>query len=138
MKKKKVFLDSDVVISSLISDKGAAHFIIHETNLQFFVSNRSVEELEKVTARLGLNRNKLTNIVKKKINVIKLKEIKENFKNYTWDFDDVHIIAGAKEAKAKYLLSYNIKDFKVDKIIQELKIIVITPARFLQYLRSLQ
>lgn len=138
MKKKKVFLDSDVVISSLISNKGAAHFIIHETDLQLFISNRSVEELEKVAVRLNLNNNKLTDIIKKRLNVVKLKEIKESFKNYTWDFNDVHIIAGAKEAKVKYLLSYNIKDFKVDNITQELKIVVTIPARFLQYLRSLQ
>lgn len=138
MKRKKVFLDSDVIISSLISDKGAAYFIIHETNLQFFVSNKSIEELEKVCDRLGLNKNKLTEVVKEKLNVVQLKEVKESFKNYILDPDDIHIIAGAKKAKVKYLLSYNIKDFKIDKVMQELKIAVTTPARFLQYLRSLQ
>lgn len=138
MKRKKVFLDSDVIISSLISGKGAAYFIIHKTDVQLFISDKSIEELEKVVIRLGLNKNKLTDVIKKRLNVVKLKEVKENFKSYTWDVDDTHIIAGAQNAKVKYLLSYNTKDFKVDKIIQELKIIVITPARFLQYLRSLQ
>ncbi|MBI2085819.1 PIN domain-containing protein [Candidatus Daviesbacteria bacterium] len=138
MKRKKVFLDSDVIISSLISDKGAAYFIIHETDLQSFVSNKSIEELEQVCDRLGLNKDKLAEVVKEKLNVVQLKEVKKSFKNYTLDLDDVHIIAGVKKAKAKYLLSYNTKDFKIDKIIQELKIVVTTPARFLQYLRSLQ
>lgn len=58
MKRKKVFVDSDVIISSLISDKGAAYFIIHETDLQLFISDKSREELEKVCDRLGLDKNK--------------------------------------------------------------------------------
>lgn len=137
MKRKRVFVDSDVVISSLISAKGAAYLIIHETGLQLIVSNKSIEELEKVSGRLGLNKNKLKKVIKK-LKIVQLREIKDDLENYTPDPDDVHIIAGAKKAKARYLLSYNIKHFKVDKITQDLNIVVMTPARFLQYLRSLQ
>lgn len=137
MKRKRVFVDSDVVISSLISAKGAAYLIIHETDLQLIVSNKSIEELEKVSGRLGLNKNKLKEVIKK-LKVVQLRETKDDLKNYTPDPDDVHIIAGAKRAKARYILSYNIKHFRVDKIIQDLNIVVMTPARFLQYLRSLQ
>lgn len=138
MKRKKVFLDSDVIISSLISDKGAAYFIIHETDLQLLISNKSNEELEKVCDRLNLSRDRLKEVIKKKLNVVYLKEMYEDSKNYTLDPFDEHIVAGAKKAKVRYLLSYNIKHFKVDKIFQDLNIVVITPARFLQYLRSLQ
>ncbi|OGE64707.1 hypothetical protein A3I48_04050 [Candidatus Daviesbacteria bacterium RIFCSPLOWO2_02_FULL_36_7] len=98
----------------------------------------SLEELEQVCDRLGINKNKLAEVVKEKLNVVQLKEVKKSFKNYTLDSDDVHIIAGAKKAKAKYLLSYNTKDFKIDKIFQDLSIVVMTPASFLQYLRGLQ
>ncbi len=54
------------------------------------------------------------------------------------DPNDAHILAGSKTAKAKFLVSYNIKHFMVDKIAEELKIVVLTPAKFLQYLRSIQ
>lgn len=138
MKRKKVFLDSDVIISSLISDKGAAYFIIHEIDLQLFISNKSNEEMEKVCDRLSLSRDRLKELIKKKLNAVQLKGINKDFKNYTLDPFDEHVIAGAKKAKSRYLLSYNIKHFKVDKIFQDLNIVVITPARFLQYLRSLQ
>lgn len=138
MKRKKVFIDSDVIISSLISDKGAAYFIIHETNLQLFISNKSQEELEKVCGRLGLDKNKLKEVIKKKFSTVQLTGVQLDFKSYVLDSFDEHIIAGAKEAKARYLLSYNIRHFQIDKIFRDLNIVVTTPAKFLQYLRSSQ
>lgn len=45
----KVFLDSDVIISSLISQKGAAYFLIQEKiNLKLIISNISQKELFRV------------------------------------------------------------------------------------------
>lgn len=137
----KVFVDSDVVISSLISKKGAAYYLLNKTGLILYVSNHSVLELEKVGERLNIKKNKLALLLKRKFKVVKLSEdldkIKEKFINYTSDADDSHIVVGAKKAKVRFLISYNIKDYKQEKISKDFNIIVITPAKLLQYLRSI-
>ncbi len=51
--------------------------------------------------------------------------------------NDAHIVLGAKQAKGKFLVTYNIKHFLVEKIREDVGIIVLTPAFLLQYLRSL-
>jgi len=137
----KVFIDSDVVISSLISRKGAAHLLLNSKNLEYFVSNLSIKELKIVTDRLDIDRLSLKNLIKNRFKLIELKEtakeLKDKFNDYVSDVNDAHIIGGACEAGVKFLISYNIKDFNVDKIKKDFDIIVITPANFLQYLRSL-
>lgn len=139
---KKVFVDSDVVISSLLSTKGAAYLILNQQDRKFIISNISQKELEKVAQRLKINQGSLKNLIKKQFDVIKLTqeltEIKEEFANYTSDINDSHIVAGAKKAKAKFLLTYNLRHYNRLKIKADLGIIVLTPAQYLQYLRSLE
>lgn len=136
----KIFVDSDVVISSLISQKGAAYFLIHKIRLDLFISNISFKELVIVADRLGLGREKLSNLVQNKFKQIQLKKIMDKLKkklaDYVLDINDVHIIAGAVEAKVKFLITYNTRHFKEDKIRQDFGITVITPANLIQYLRS--
>ena len=64
-------------------------------------------------------------------------EIKERYKDYVEDLNDAHIVAGAAESKAHFLITYNIRDFKIEKIKKDFDIIVLTPGMFLQYLRSI-
>lgn len=141
MSRTKVFVDSDVVISSLISEKGAAHLLLNEQKSKFTISNISKIELERVASRLEIEESRLQILVKTRLKLIKLtadlKKIKNDFKNYTTDPNDAHIIAGASRAKAKFLLTYNLKHFKKQKINENLGIIVLTPAQYLQYSRSL-
>lgn len=136
----KIFVDSDVVISSLISTFGAAYFLVNSENLTLFISNLSFLELKIVTERLGIDRKKL-NVLIKRFNLVRLEttpeRLKEKYKDYITDLNDAHIVAGAVKAKVKFLISYNIKHFKVDKIKRDLNIIVTTPAHLLQYLRSI-
>lgn len=139
----KVFLDSDVVISSLISQKGAAYFLIQEEiNLKLIISNISQEELFRVAVKLNIDQDKTGKLVKEKLKIIQIKKksehLKKIFGNYVLDLNDAHIIAGAEKAKVKFLISYNTKHFQIDKIKQDFNIIVTTPANFLQYLRSLK
>ena len=141
MRKTKVFVDSDVVISSLISQKGAAYLLLNEFKSNFVISDISKKELEKVAKRLDIKQNQLQDLIKKHLKVSKLKKeiskIKEEFKNYTTDINDTHIVAGSVSAKTKFLLTYNIRHFQRQKIKEDLGIIVLTPAQFLQYLRSM-
>jgi len=141
VRKTKVFVDSDVVISSLISQKGAAYLLLNEFKSNFVISDISKKELEKVAKRLDIKQNQLQDLIKKHLKVSKLKKeiskIKEEFKNYTTDINDTHIVAGSVSAKTKFLLTYNIRHFQRQKIKEDLGIIVLTPAQFLQYLRSM-
>ena len=141
MKGIKVFVDSDVIISSLISEKGAAYFLLYKQKVNFVISNISKIELEGVVDRLKLNQNKLKDLIKRKFKVVKLtKDIpstKKNFEDYTSDSDDAHIIAGAIKTKAKFLLTYNLRHFNKQRISKDLGITVLTPAQYLQHLRSL-
>ncbi len=137
----RVFVDSDVIISSLLSNIGAAYFLLHKANLELFISDVSFRELKIVTKRLGLVAVKLTALVEKKFTIVKLNkntsEIKRSYGKYTHDENDAHIAAGASTAKAKFLITYKLRDFKADYIKRDFGIICMKPAHFLQYLRSL-
>lgn len=138
----KVFVDSDVVISSLLSSSGAAHLLLNKIeNLELIISSLSLKELKIVTKSLSINEDKLDLLIQEKFLTIPLlgdveKEI-QSFQRYVLDQNDAHIILGAKNANANFLITYNTKHFKVDSINEDLNIIVLTPAMFLQYLRSL-
>lgn len=142
MASERVFVDSDVIISSLLSISGAAYLIISSNtkDLKFFISNISQRELKIVTRKLGIKKQKLESLIKKRFKTVNLKgslkELKTKYKHYTTDSNDVHVIAGAVKAKVKFLLTYNQKYFKRDKVKKEFDILILTPASFLQYLRS--
>lgn len=136
----RVFIDSDVVISSLISSSGAAYFLLHQSQIKPVISSISLKELRVVVKRMGIELEKLETLIKNRFEVFpltkELKGVKEEYIQYVTDVDDSHIVAGAHNAKVKYLISYNLKHFKKDKIKNELGLILLTPALFLQYLRS--
>src|SRR3989344_1589659 len=138
----KVFIDTDVIISSLISETGAASFLISESNVVRFISNVSKEEAHEVAEKLQLDEAELGKRLNKRFSKILLKEslpdIKRKDEKYVLDIDDAHIVAGAMMEKVRFLITYNIKDYRHDKIKEELGILVMRPAQFLQYLRSLK
>lgn len=138
----RVFVDSDVVISSLLSSTGAAYFLIHQTqDLKLLVSNLSQVELETVASRLDISLSKLKELLEDKFEIVKLKhtanEAREEYKDYVLDKNDGHIILGANEAKAKFLITYNVKHYKIEKIKQNFNILIMTPGQLMQYLRSM-
>ncbi len=138
----KVFVDSDVLISSLISSTGAAFLLLNQTSeLELFISNKSNEELEKVVNRLNLSSLELQQLIQTRFSVVDLdetlEEIKKEFSDHVLDINDAHIVAGAKKANVTFLISYNTKRFKADKIKDEFNIILTTPSNLLQYLRSI-
>ncbi len=138
----KVFVDSDVIISSLLSSSGAAYFLLHHTDaIKPCISNLSLQEIRIVVERLSIDSKKLASLLEGNIEIVQLQYTKETvkdaFRHYVLDENDAHIVAGAKEAKAKFLVSYNTKDFKVEKIKQDFAVLLITPAHLLQYLRGM-
>ena len=85
----RIFVDSDVVVSSLLSHLGAAHFLLSLTYLKLFISSLSKKELETVIERLGIGSDMLTALIKNSLEVVTLSEslpeIKESFKQYVLD-----------------------------------------------------
>lgn len=140
MTKPRVYVDSDVIISSLISQTGAASFIFSLKNINLLASNYSKKETRVVAGRLGLKEIKVDDLFEKKLEIVSLDDdlgkIKEKFADYVTDKNDAHVVAGAVKTKAKFLVSYNLRHYKTDKIKTDFDILLMTPAMFLQYLRS--
>ena len=136
----KCAVDSDVIISAMMSKKGAAYLLLSQKMEEFYVSNIQLMELELVCRRLKLNRQSLKRLMRNSFEVVELKdsgeEIKLKWRGYTYDVNDAHIIAGAVKAKAKFLLSYNLRHFKTEILRRKFDLVCLTPGRFLQYLRS--
>lgn len=136
-----IFVDSDVVISSLISQKGAAYSLIHYHSVNRFISDISILEMNVVVKELHINKQSFKETIHNYFKIIHLKtsikEINKIYKTYVYDIDDTHIVAGAKEANVRFLITYNLRDYKINKIKRDLDIIVLTPGMFLQYLRSI-
>ena len=137
----RVFVDSDVIIASLLSSSGAGYFLISMHSINLFISSVSQKELERVMSRLHINNAKLDELIHSTLLITPLSDsvfdIKKAFGSYVFDIDDAHIVAGAQASDVKFLITYNIKDYHVEKIKKDLHIIVLTPGHFLQYLRSL-
>lgn len=136
----RVFVDSDVVISALLSSSGAANFLLQKKDVKPVISTVSLKELRIVAKRMEIKLEKLEKLIRDRFEVIKilqsLNQVKKKYNGFVIDINDAHIIAGVKEAGVKYLVSYNIRHFKTDQIKEEFGVLLFTPALFLQYLRS--
>ncbi len=136
MKPLSVFLDSDVIVSSCLSATGAANLLLNQDTLIKFYTNIQVKELQIVFDRLSINSTKLTETLQKCVQV-ELKSPNLNlYSSHTTDLNDRHIVAGAVVSHTKFLISYNIKHFQAEAIKRDFGINTLTPAQFLQFLRS--
>lgn len=136
-----VFIDTDVIIASLLSSKGASSYLLTK-DIHASISSISRREVRKVAKRLKIDPNKLNALLKNQLKTVGMKQtlptIRRKYSAFVSDKDDAHILAGAIEAKAKFLITYNTRHFDREKIKNRFDILVMTPAHYLQYLRSLQ
>jgi len=136
----RVFVDSDVVISSLLSRTGAAYLLMHDGRIVRSISDMSIVELTRVAWELHIPEKELGRLVRSQCNVVKIGDNEKaltRMTQFTLDKGDAHIVLGVVEAKAMFLVTYNTKHFLIEKIREDLGIIVLPPAFLLQYLRSL-
>lgn len=136
MKTFGVYLDSDVIVSSCLSSTGAAYLLLNQESLTKLYSNIQEDELKLVFERLNIASSKLHETLKKCTLVHHKSPDLDLYSKYTLDIHDRHIIAGAVTSKAKFLITYNLKHFYVDAIKRDFNITILTPAQFLQFLRS--
>lgn len=133
-----VFVDTNVVISSLLSPHGAARMLIQHNSIRNFVSNISLDEAKRVATQLHLSINVLEETARKYFHVLQLKKgTIQKYTEYVTDIYDTHIVAGAHKGKVRFLASYNMRHFKMDAMKSDLSILVYTPATILQYLRCI-
>jgi len=136
MKSFTAYLDSDVLVSSCLSSTGAANLLLHRDNLIKFYTNIQENELKIVFERLSVPSIKLSEVLEK-CTLVTLKSPNLNlYSKYTIDPNDRHIIAGAVASGTKFLISYNLKHFKIESLKRDFNINTLTPAQFLQFLRS--
>lgn len=141
---QRIFVDSDVIIAALLSQEGASHLFLFgiKKPIQPYISTVSLKELKIVTKRIKIEQKLLDKLVKKIFTIVKIKEtfskIIDKYSSYVHDRYDAHIVAGAVESKSRFLITYNIKDYKIENIKRAFGIIIFKPAQYLQYLRSIK
>lgn len=137
MGKIKVFIDSDVIVSALLSSKGASFNILNNTNIVRIITTVIKEEVLEVASRLNLPAPNQT-VEKLQVMNITLDKarIVQQYFPYVLDQEDSHVIAGAKKAKVRFLLTHNLKHYKTDKINKDFDILIMKPGTFLQFLRN--
>lgn len=133
----KIFLDSDVIVSSLISSRGASHLLLKQKQ-NYFISTLSVKEITFVIKRLSLDPRAFTKLQKHSVKTIKLtkSQVTRAYNRYVLDPKDAHIVAAAKRAYCRFLITYNLKHYRSESLKRDLNIIVLTPGQYLQYQRS--
>ena len=134
----RVFVDTDVVISSILSDKGAASFLLRDSRVEFLISSVSREEILKVGKRLEIAGTLIkthleNNFVEKPLDARSV----QKYLHLVNDVEDAHLVAGAAATRSQFLTTYNRRDFRVDSIKREIDTLVLSPGEMLQYLRSL-
>jgi len=140
MGKIKIFLDTDVIIASLLSKTktGAAYLIINNESVEKVVSQSVVDELKYVIQRHNISNEKTKRTISK-ITVLKPEktkaQISKDYKKYVSDIKDAHVLAGALRSKASFLITFNTKHYLKNAIKNNFGIIIKKPGEILQHLR---
>ncbi len=134
----KVFLDSDVVVSALLSQTGASYEILKNKEIRKITSETIKVEVGEVAKRLNISLSNKRIFGKMEVINLKLNKARlvKNYLPYVLDEEDSHVVAGATKANSRFLLTHNIKHYHIEKIKRDLEIITMKPGTFLQYLRS--
>ncbi len=127
-----------------MSQKGASFFIIktyliNQNLFEIYSSNKQLEEIQKVIKRMKNKYQFQTELLINLYNKITIiKNLNENnYLKYVNDENDSFIVAQAIKIKANYLLTFNIKDYKIKILQDEFNINILKPGYFLQYLRNM-
>ncbi|MBP9690446.1 PIN domain-containing protein [Candidatus Woesebacteria bacterium] len=138
----KVYFDSDCIISSIISQKGAAYLLrerVKNKQIHGYISSISVCEVTKAIPILNLS-TQATQYALGEFEMIQLSSTAlsygKKYVDYVSDVYDGHVVAGAIDAKARFLVTYNAKHFQIERLKRDHNIILLSPGMMVQYLRS--
>ncbi len=142
MKKYKIIIDTNVILSALRSSKGASFKLLSIIDKGLFEFSLSVPlfiEYEAVTKRnpelLGLTESVIDDILDYLAEIGNKREIYFLWRPYLKDPKDDLILEVAVESESDFIITYNKKDFKnVDKF--GLK--SLTPLEFLKLIKVIK
>lgn len=134
MRKIRVYLNTDTIIAAIIQPHGSTANLLKNSQIIKYLSDTSRSEITEVVHRKELSTTSSAQIIKQcqPVNTQKFKISK--IADYVSDPGDQHILSSAVQSKSQFLLTYNLKHYKVDRIYKELGIIVLIPAKLLQYM----
>ena len=135
----RVFLDSNVILSGLISDKGAPRIILDLLSLKLTSITGLTGEYNIIEIERNLKK-KLPSAIpayEKYLPIINLEIIKlpskteiKKYSGHTAD-KDVPVLVSAINGKSDYLITGDIKDFKKLKTSDEFSFEIVNPAEFI-------
>ena len=141
--KEKLFIDASVLVAATFSDTGASFFIFRLAE-KGLVDITITEEIVR-ESRSSLARNYEQKIVFSMIKMLSRhkKSIKPDIDNYPSykelieDKKDLHVLAGAKEYEADFLITLDRKHFMTEKLAKaNLPFEIILPGDYLKILRK--
>lgn len=136
----KIFVDSDVIISSLLSEHGASRAVLRQKEICAIISNYSIAEIRIVIDRLGIRRESFEELLEQTLSTVtledSLEEIRRSKNDCVYDIHDAHIVAGAVYSEADFIATYNRKDYNHGRIKDDFGILICTPGQLLQFLRT--
>lgn len=136
MKKIRVYLDTDTIIAAIIQPRGTTANLLKNTHLIKYLSNTSRAEIKEVVHRKQLSLTIAMEIMAQCRSVIIQQSDYTDSRKYVSDPGDMHIITSTRKTKSLFLITYNLKHFKINQIHKELDIVVFSPAQLIQYLSS--
>ena len=136
MKRHKIVIDTNILISALISRRGAAFKLLSLIGKQYFDFALSVpliieyeDVVKRKNSKVMVSQEAIDHILDRMCYHADLREIFYLWRPYLTDPKDDLVLELAVEANCSYIITYNIKDFKnIDKFALE----AITPKLFLQ------
>lgn len=140
----RLFLDSSVFISALISNTGASAQILalcEARLLEIYISDEVEEEVFNVFDRKFPELKPLFNDLLKTVKLKRIKTAKDKISKEvaSWikDPKDVKILMGAKKAEVDYLVTLDKRHFiKDEKVSEKSGLTILTPGDFLNQFYS--
>ena len=143
--KKRIVIDTNVIFSSLLKSEGVTRLVLtlikQREDVEIFVPKSIYKEIQKyrfeIARRAKISTRLLDLFIKTIFDKITVVDVEESFlkraKNYVRDKSDIPFVAVCLKTKSNFLLTFNTKDFKIDKL-KRVGIQVLTPVEFLSYL----
>ena len=136
MRIPQIVIDTNVLVSALLSQKGASYLLLMLADSGLFETNLSVPlvvEYEDVANRIlpqtTLSENDLDSILNYICHVANRRQIYYLWRPFLRDSKDDMVLELAVASRCDYIVSFNKKDFKG---VEEFGLEVVTPKEFLQ------
>lgn len=136
MKASKIVIDTNIIISALLSNRGAAFKLISLIGKQYFNYALSVplileyeDVLKRENSKIMVSQTGIESILDRLCYHADLREIFYLWRPYLNDPKDDLVLELAVESNSNFIITYNLKDFKN---IEKFGLEAITPKIFLQ------